>query len=242
MIDGNTTIYSSSAPVVTSTVSKANSSTFLTVSPTELTVGQTLIQVAIASGQVFPTGFVTFFDGSMVVGQSPIDATGYAQFSTSTLGVGTHSLTARYAGDATLLPSVSNSITLVVNPVPVVVTVLATGPQLTRLMVTFNVPLDLGRAQDRMNYRVSGLGGRVGALASAKRSADGLTVTLTLRNRLLANRTYNLDVVGTLPRGLISTKGVALNAAGRGLPGSNFHTTFSLGVRPRAVVRRAAHR
>lgn len=46
-----------------------------------------------------PTGSVTFRDGANLLGTAPISASS-ASFSTSALGVGTHSITATYAGDA----------------------------------------------------------------------------------------------------------------------------------------------
>ena len=52
-----------------------------------------------AVGSVVPTGTVTFSDGANALGASPVDATGTATFQISTLTVGTHTITATYAGD-----------------------------------------------------------------------------------------------------------------------------------------------
>ena len=47
-----------------------------------------------------PTGNVTFADGATVLATVPLDATGRASFTTSTLLAGTHAITATYNGDS----------------------------------------------------------------------------------------------------------------------------------------------
>ena len=55
-----------------------------------------------------PTGTVTFFDGTAALGTpQPISATGSASITTTTLAVGTHSITASYSGDANFAASTS---------------------------------------------------------------------------------------------------------------------------------------
>jgi Bacterial Ig-like domain (group 3) len=62
-----------------------------------------------------PTGAVTFLDGSIILGTKALDSTGTAMFSTSTLDIGSHSITANYAGDATTTASVSPAMIEVVS-------------------------------------------------------------------------------------------------------------------------------
>jgi hypothetical protein len=52
-----------------------------------------------------PSGTVAFLDGSTPLGQVALDSTGQAQFSTSALTLGTHSIVAQYGGDTEFLPS-----------------------------------------------------------------------------------------------------------------------------------------
>ena len=52
-----------------------------------------------------PTGNVTFTEGTTTLGTVPLDATGMATFSTSTLPVGPHTITATYGGNTDLAPS-----------------------------------------------------------------------------------------------------------------------------------------
>jgi sugar lactone lactonase YvrE len=48
---------------------------------------------------IFPTGTVSFLDGSTVLGTAQLDGTGSATFQTAALTVGQHSVTVSYAGD-----------------------------------------------------------------------------------------------------------------------------------------------
>src|SRR5262249_54087425 len=63
-----------------------------------------------------PTGTVTFMDGSTTLGTSPVNGSGQATYSTSTLLGGTHSLTASYSGDSNFASSTSPAYTQTVNP------------------------------------------------------------------------------------------------------------------------------
>jgi hypothetical protein len=63
-----------------------------------------------------PTGTVVFKDGATTVGAATLDAAGMAAFTTSALGLGSHSITALYAGDVGFLPSSSNALAHVVDP------------------------------------------------------------------------------------------------------------------------------
>jgi hypothetical protein len=68
---------------------------------------------ALVSGT--PTGTVTFKDGASTVGTSPLNASGIAVYSTSTLSVASHTVTAVYSGDAINLMSTSAPVTQTVN-------------------------------------------------------------------------------------------------------------------------------
>lgn len=61
-------------------------------------------------------GTVTFKDGAAVLGSVPVaTSTGVAKFSTSSLSVGIHSITAAYSGTTNYNPSTSSSLTQTVN-------------------------------------------------------------------------------------------------------------------------------
>jgi hypothetical protein len=56
--------------------------------------------VAGVSGSAIPAGEVDFFDGATMVGSGTLNASGAASVSVTTLGLGAHSITAHYLGDA----------------------------------------------------------------------------------------------------------------------------------------------
>ena len=65
----------------------------------------------IASGvkgdTLVPTGKATFYDGANLLGSAALNSSGAAAFSTTTLAVGTHSITAQYSGDVNFFSSTS---------------------------------------------------------------------------------------------------------------------------------------
>jgi uncharacterized delta-60 repeat protein len=99
------------APTTTTLASSANPSVY----------GQSVAFTATFSttGTVSPTGTVQFLDGSTLLGTgmlSPASATtATATFTTSTLPVGTHSITAVYGGDSNDMGSNSAALSQVVN-------------------------------------------------------------------------------------------------------------------------------
>jgi hypothetical protein len=66
-----------------------------------------------------PTGTVNFLDGSAMIGGGTLNGRGIAAYSTSSLGAGSHSITAVYGGDANFNGSTSNLVTQVVNSLTV---------------------------------------------------------------------------------------------------------------------------
>jgi uncharacterized repeat protein (TIGR01451 family) len=96
----------------------------------------------------------------------------------------------------------------------------------TRLVLTFNEPLDLGRAQDVNNYQIVALGRfpRAIAIASAQYDPTTLTVTLSPVRRLNFHHRFRLTVIGTPPGGVTDTSGNRLAGQHTGDPGSDFVT------------------
>ena len=89
----------------TSTVSSANPSTF----------GQAVTLTATVSGTGGPpTGTITFKNGAITLGSSALNGSGQATLTTSSLSVGSHSITATYSGSASFTASTSAAIIQVV--------------------------------------------------------------------------------------------------------------------------------
>jgi hypothetical protein len=88
---------SSTLVVVGSSTSKVASGTAVTFT------------AQVSGGNKTPTGSVTFFDGTTVLGNAVALSNGQASLSVSNLTVGTHSITAAYSGDSSHTASASQA-------------------------------------------------------------------------------------------------------------------------------------
>ncbi|MER5368259.1 Ig-like domain-containing protein, partial [Streptomyces sp. NPDC002722] len=117
--NGDSNFTTSTSTTSSQTVIKANSSTALTSAPDPSVFGQvktlTATVAAVAPGAGTPTGTVSFFDGATLLGTSSLSG-GVATFATSTLAIGTHSLTAVYNGSGNFNISTSPVDTQTVTP------------------------------------------------------------------------------------------------------------------------------
>jgi hypothetical protein len=95
----------------------ANTTTNLTsgISPSQYGNSVMFTSTVASSGPNVPTGNVTFKDGATVISSSALNASGQASFTTTSLSVGSHSITASYPGDNNSLASTSTVVTQVVN-------------------------------------------------------------------------------------------------------------------------------
>ena len=94
------------------------SATALVSSPNPSVTGQSvLITATVTGGQSTPTGMVTFEEGSNALAQVPLN-NGTASFSTSSLDLGNHSITATYQSDTMFASSGNSMIQKVVAPSP----------------------------------------------------------------------------------------------------------------------------
>ena len=101
---GSTDYVSTQSAPVSFVIGRAASSVALASSVSSSVFGQSLTFVATvtASGGT-PTGTVTFFDGTAMLGSALLDGSGKAAFTTANLSVGTHSITATYAASGNYL-------------------------------------------------------------------------------------------------------------------------------------------
>jgi hypothetical protein len=87
--------------------------TTLTSSATSATY-ETAITFTATISTTLATGTVTFYDGTTSLGTGTLSS-GIATLSNSTLAVGTHSITAVYAGDSTYSGSTSSAVSIVID-------------------------------------------------------------------------------------------------------------------------------
>lgn len=114
---GSATLSPSNSHALAFTVDHATTETSLTASPANPTIGQTVTLTAKVSGAGNKqTGNVKFLDGAKLIGNGQLNA-GTAVATVNTLGVGSHSLTAVYDGDANYASSTSAATALTVQAV-----------------------------------------------------------------------------------------------------------------------------
>jgi Bacterial Ig-like domain (group 3) len=104
---------STSSPL-TQTVNQSSDTTSLASSVNPSTFGQSVTFTATVSG-AGATGTVTFKDGATTLGTGTLNGGAQATFSTSALALGSHSITAEYAGDTNYTGSTSAPLTQTVN-------------------------------------------------------------------------------------------------------------------------------
>ncbi|MGO8897662.1 MAG: beta strand repeat-containing protein [Isosphaeraceae bacterium] len=120
-----TAVYSGDPNFVTSssstteTVNQAGTTTHLSASPSSTSSGQTVTLTAtiavVAPGAGTPTGSVQFFDGTTPLGTANLSGN-TAILTTTTLPVGTDSLTAKYLGDPNFTVSTSSAVSVTISP------------------------------------------------------------------------------------------------------------------------------
>jgi autotransporter-associated beta strand protein len=116
---GDDNFSGSTSAALAQTVDPASTTITLSGTATTTVFGQpvtlTVIVAAVAPGAGTPTGTVNFREGSTTLGSASL-RNGAATFTTTTLSVGRHSVTAVYAGDSNFLASTSTALTLTVSP------------------------------------------------------------------------------------------------------------------------------
>ncbi|MGA9587365.1 MAG: FG-GAP-like repeat-containing protein [Terracidiphilus sp.] len=116
---GNTILLNEYGAAVTG---PAASSTSLSASPTSITAGQSVTLTATVTGPsgntTSPTGTVTFEDGTTTLGTGTLTA-GVATDATTSLPIGSDSITAVYSGDTNFSGSTSSAVTVTVATAPV---------------------------------------------------------------------------------------------------------------------------
>ncbi len=116
---GAPTFLASTSGALSQVVNKVGTLTALVSSVNPSTINQSVTVTATVTAQSpgtgTPAGSISFREGATVLGSATLDGSGVATFTTSTLSIGTHGITADYAGDASYKTSTSPSVSQVVN-------------------------------------------------------------------------------------------------------------------------------
>lgn len=122
---GDSTFAASTSSAVSLTINAAPvavaTSTTLTASSSTAAAGTNLTFTALvapASGSGTLSGSVVFSDGTAQLGTGTLDGTGKASYSTSSLAVGAHSITASYPGDTNYSASASSPVSVTITAAP----------------------------------------------------------------------------------------------------------------------------
>jgi hypothetical protein len=130
-----------SAPVATATS--------LSASATHATSGQAVTFTAVVaskSGSGVPAGTVAFSDGSTQIGTTSLNSSGSAAFDTSSLAIGSHSISAAYSGDANFASSKSAVVSVTISAAAKIATTTSVSASATQLTPGQDVTFTAGVA------------------------------------------------------------------------------------------------
>jgi len=104
---GNNSYTSSNATIQQMIDAATTTTTLVTITPNPANIGETITFIASVNSETgLPTGTVSFYDGTILLGTTPIFS-GLAIFTSSQLEVGAHAIQAVYNGNANYQPSTS---------------------------------------------------------------------------------------------------------------------------------------
>jgi hypothetical protein len=169
---GDTNFATSTSGAVAQTVAKAATTTTLSSSPNPSTMGQTVNLIATVAGQYggVATGTVTFKDGSNTVLGTVSLVSGSASLPISSLGAGSHTITAVYAGDSNFNGSTSNSISQTVASKPTTTTTVTSSlnPSFVGQSVTFTATVSPSAATGTVTFKAGQTVLGTGSLSSGQ--------------------------------------------------------------------------
>jgi hypothetical protein len=201
-----TAIYQGDSSYLTSTstsiqeiVALANTAIALAGPTGAVNAGTTLSLVAtLTTNGLAPTGTVTLRDGSVAISQQTISTqtasgTGTFNFSTSSLAVGTHALTAAYSGDSNNAAAVSTPVNVTIQPGPTTTT-LTTSANPSTLNQSVTLQAVVTSPSPSIGGSVAFLDGTQ-TLGSATVNGSGVA-TLALSTLALGPHTLTANYIG----------------------------------------------
>jgi hypothetical protein len=207
-----------------SSTAVANTTTALSASATQITLGQSItfsVTVTPASGSA-PSGNVTLLDGSTALGTSAL-SNGAATFSINSLTAGTHSITASYAADAADGASTSGAVSIQVNgstpPITAVTVVASPTSATTGQAVTLTASVTPAPGSGTVTFKDGGTA--IGSASIASGSA-----MLTVSTLSAGSHSLTAAYGGTTS----SAVTVTITAATAPTPSADYGLTLSSGT------------
>jgi hypothetical protein len=131
---GDSNYRASLSSAVSLTAEKGTPTVAVSASPNPATTGTPLTLTAMVTGSgLMPTGTVIFNDGIKQLGPGTLNSNGAATFSSSSLAVGTHSITASYGGDTNYNSATSSASSLSIIPVGTTTSSVTVAPSATTI-------------------------------------------------------------------------------------------------------------
>lgn len=198
---GNANFDTSTSPVLTQTVNRASTATSLTSSANPSVFGQAVTFTAtvnvIAPGSGKPSGDVQFFDGATLLSTQPLKGN-KATFSTSTLSVGIHTITALYVGDAGFAVSNSPGLAQAVNQAATTTAVAGPNSSVVGQTVTFTATVSpvapgVGIPIGLVQFKVDGVNAPGGLKTLVNGQASYTTNSLSIGNHIISAQ-YQGDI------------------------------------------------
>jgi hypothetical protein len=202
---GDTNVSAATSATVNQVVNKADTSTALATSGTPTVFGQSVTFTATVSvtapgstAGANPTGTVDFKDGATIIGSGTLSTTAgvtTATFSTTSLAVGTHSMTAVYNGDSSFNGSTSSAVSQVVNKANSSTAVVSSvNPSVFGQSVTFTATVTAvapgaGTPSGTVTFKDGGVSIGTGTLA-------GGSATLTTSSLAIGAHSITVDYAG----------------------------------------------
>ncbi len=172
-------------------------STVLSTSANPVAIGApvTFSASVTTTGTTPPTGTVRFYDGATLIGTGTLTG-GVATFTTSSLTMGSHTITASFTGDVANSPSVSAAITEVVKQQPATVLISSLNPSQVGQSVTFSATVTSPNVVATGNVQFNDGGNIVGTQALAPDGNGNAVATYTTATLVAGTHTMTATYVG----------------------------------------------
>jgi len=182
---GDANYTASTSLALTQTINPAGSATTVAAGPSPASFGQAVTLTATVVPSVtgsLATGTVTFLDGTTTLGSASL-SNNVAQISVGSFAAGSHSITAKYAGDRNFAASVSTAVSETVNPAATSTALTSSAnPSLVKTSVTFTAKVSsavAGTQSGTVSFYLDGSSTAAASVAVSNGTANYATSSLS---------------------------------------------------------------